>query len=102
METIKFKSIELLPPMHTAFVKIVSVKMEDAIATPATNRTDKEMEFGKVIFANDYSLIGKIILVDPWRKTPLTINGEKYIQLVSEIGFTIIQDGGIKQGKVSE
>lgn len=102
METIKFKSVELLPPMHTVFVKVVSVKMEDTIATPATNRTDKEMEFGKVIFANDYSLIGKIILVDPWRKTPLTINGSQYIQLTSEIGFTIVQDGGFKTEKVDK
>lgn len=93
METINFKKMKLVPPKGVVYVETVGVTVgESNIFTPATTRTDKEMGFGKIVFAADQDLIGKIIIVDPWRQTPLTINGKKYIQLYSEIGFTPVEE----------
>lgn len=92
METINLKNMKLVPPKGTVYVENVSVVVEEGyVYTPATNRTDKELSFGKVMFAGECycckkhsiikrffgkifrrdlrscgeKLVGKIILVDP-------------------------------------
>lgn len=90
MKKITVKKINLLPPAGRVYVKEVTVVEEDHIYEASTVRTDKEIKFGEVIFANDKELIGKIITIDPWRQTPITIGGTRYIELNSENGFTTV------------
>lgn len=54
-------------------------EIKSDVALPNNSKTQKKLEWGRVINAEDESLIGKLILWDPYASQELLIGSESYM-----------------------
>lgn len=84
MKTIKVKNPYIIPAKGEAYLKEVKIEVEnDGIKMPNLTKKEKTETFGEVIFASpdEQFLVGKILVIDPWRVTPNNTLGDSYIRM---------------------
>lgn len=88
-----------MPSKGYAYLEEVAIETS-SVKMPNFSKHDKTEKFGVVIFASkeEQHLVGKVITIDPWRVTPINLNGRKLFRLdVSSPTLVIGADDELKK-----